>query len=119
MPLPLRLVPGRSALWPSARFQKQHGVPKSRTGRMWSGLAIYGVRSTPLHINAAPQLLVDRTSGGHKGLRPAQGVVCVMDDPKRTPLACAVLLCGFVTAVVVGHSALWRTSALVPQRVVT
>ena len=52
---------------------------------MWSGLAnqvyIYGVCSTPLHINAAPQLLVDRTSGGHKGLRPAQGVVCVMDDP--------------------------------------
>ena len=69
---------------------------------MWSGLAnqvyIYGVRSTPLHINAAPQLLVDRTSGGHKGLRPAQGVVCVMDDP-NAPRWLAPFC--FVTAVVV------------------
>ena len=83
---------------------------------MWSGLAIYGVRSTPLHINAAPQLLVDRTSGGHKGLRPAQGIVYVMDHP-NAPRWLAPFC--FVTAVVVGHSALWRTSALVPQRVVT
>ena len=97
MPLALHLVPGRSALCPGARLRyPQVGRPHVQRPSK-PGLYIRSARHATAHYSA-PQPPVDQTSGGHKGLRLAQGIVCVMDHP-NAPRWLAPLC--FVTAVVV------------------